>query len=57
MEQTAKRTPRVLWHNILFMGLTPIFAAILIPTYIAVHGWSWGLFALFAIPPVLFNQG
>lgn len=36
-----------IWHNILFMTLTPIFAAVLIPLYLYQHGNHWGLWALF----------
>lgn len=51
MENKISETPArpLLWRNILFMTITPVLAAILTPLYVIQFGWSWGLFALFAV--------
>jgi stearoyl-CoA desaturase (Delta-9 desaturase) len=38
-----------IWHNILFMTLTPVAAAIFAPLYLYNHGISWGLVIFFAV--------
>lgn len=48
--------PRLLWHNVLFMTVTPILAAILVPLHISQNGFSWGLLALFAVCFALSNM-
>lgn len=38
-----------IWSNIIFMTLTPVLAAILVPLHIYFYGNSWGLWAMFAV--------
>ena len=45
--ESLSRKP--IWHNILFMTLTPVIAAVLTPIYLYHHGLSWGLVAFFAV--------
>lgn len=40
---------RILWHNLLFMTLTPLAAAVFTPLYLWQHGSSWGLWIFFLI--------
>ncbi len=40
---------RPIWHNIIFMSVTPVLAAILVPLHIYYYGNSWGLWAMFAV--------
>ncbi len=46
----------LIWHNILFMTITPVLAAILVPMYLMQNGWSWGLVAFFAIAYIINNM-
>jgi len=48
--------PRRLWHNILFMSLTPLFAAVLVPLYWYYNGVHWGLWLLFGIAFAVSNM-
>ena len=45
----AKQTPGLVWHNIIFMAVTPLLAAILVPLHIYNFGNSWGLWAMFVV--------
>ncbi len=59
MSEIASAAPekrRLLWVNILFMTITPILSAILVPMHIMNHGFSWGLFALLAIVYTVSNM-
>jgi len=38
------------------MTLTPVLTAVFVPLYIAYSGWSWGLFAMFAVCFALSNM-
>jgi stearoyl-CoA desaturase (delta-9 desaturase) len=38
-----------LWANIIFMSVTPVLAAILVPLHIYYYGNSWGLWAMTAV--------
>lgn len=44
-----KQKPPLLWHNVLFMTVTPVVAAILTPIYLYTHGSSWGLWIFFCV--------
>ena len=47
---------RIDWRNALFLTLTPIAALILVPISIYRDGFSWGLFAFFAVSFVISNM-
>jgi stearoyl-CoA desaturase (delta-9 desaturase) len=44
------------WRNALFLTLTPLASAILVPIYFAHHGWSWGLAAFFFVSYAISNM-
>lgn len=46
----------LIWHNILFMTLNPLAAAILTPIYLMHHGLTWGLVAFLAITYTISNM-
>lgn len=48
--------PKLIWHNILFMTITPVLALILTPLYLYQHGPSWGLWFFFCIAFVINNM-
>lgn len=54
--EKAPEKPPLLWHNILFMTLTPIAAVILTPIYLYQHGSSWGLWIFFCVAFAISNM-
>ena len=47
---------RLLWHNIAFMVITPILAAVATPVYLYHYGSTWGLWAFFAVCFIINNM-
>lgn len=47
---------RLLWHNIIFLILTPILALVLIPFYLVQYGSHWGLWLLFGLTFIISNM-
>lgn len=45
----VSKKPPLIWHNILFMTITPVVAAVLTPIYLYQHGSTWGLWAFFVV--------
>ena len=54
--QTSERPKGINWRNALFMTLTPLASAILVPFYIYKNGLSWGLVAFFAVCYAISNM-
>jgi len=53
---SAPKKQPLIWHNILFMTLNPVAAAILTPIYLSHHAISWGLVAFLAITYTISNM-
>lgn len=55
-EQSHTRPRKRLWHNILFMTLNPLAAAILMPLYVYYCGISWGHVILLLVTYTISNM-